>query len=95
MTKWIDAKAETPTELKPVNVVWVNRNPPKYYSHVKDIPYVATAVYYSGHWYWWDAVIEDMLVEYGPTMYEVIDSDIEITHWAYLPKPPQEMMENV
>lgn len=91
-TKWISVKDRLPEENKAVNIVWVNHNPPSYYQHIKDKPFVATGVYYDGNWYWWSDVIEDVIAEYGGRVdiAGMIDPDIEITHWQSLPEPPKE-----
>lgn len=88
---WISVKDRLPEELTPVNVVWVNHNPQLYYSKIKDVPQSnATAVYFCGRWYWWDAVLIDWLGEYGRGREEsLVDKEIEITHWMPLPEPPE------
>lgn len=90
MSDWISVEDRLPEENVPVNVVWVNRCPPSYYAHIKDKPFVATAVYFRHCWYWWDANIEDYLAEYGYWKNGVIDESIEVTHWMPLPEPPKE-----
>ena len=93
--KWVSVKDRLPEELTPVNVVWVNHNPQLYYSKIKDVPQSnATAVYFCGRWYWWDAVLIDWLGEYGRGREEsLVDKEIEITHWMPLPEPPMEAKE--
>ena len=88
-TPWIPASVRLPKELEPVNVVWVNHNPEPYYQEMKDVPQKATAVYYREKWYWWPCVCEDFLAEYGRNEPDLVDSDIEITHWMPLPEPPK------
>ena len=63
--KWIPVTERLPEDNKAVNVVWVNHNPLDYYKHIKDKPQTATGVYYRGRWYWWSAVVQDYLAEYG------------------------------
>ena len=41
----------------------------------------------NGMWYWWSCVCEDFLAEYGRNEPDLVDSDIEITHWMPLPEP--------
>lgn len=43
MSEWISVKDRLPDKLEPVNIVWVNREPEPYYSHIKDKPFVANA----------------------------------------------------
>ena len=89
---WISVKDRLPKENTAVNVVWVNRNPVRYYAHIKDKPFVATGVYYDGDWYWWSDVIEDVISEYGGRVNIAgrIDPDIEVTHWMPMPELPKE-----
>lgn len=88
-TPWIPCSERPPKELEPVNVVWVNHRPEPYYGKIKDVPQKATAVYYREKWYWWSCVCEDLLAEYGTNETDLVDSDIEITHWMLLPEPPK------
>lgn len=89
-TPWIPASVRLPKELEPVNVVCVNHNPEPYYQEIKDVPQKATAVYYREKWYWWSCVCEDLLAESGRNEVDLVDGDIEITHWMPLPKLPEE-----
>ena len=89
-TRWIPCSERPPEELEPVNVVWVNHNPEPYYQEMKDVPQKATAVYYRKRWYWWSCVCEDLLAECGRNEPDLIDRNIEITHWMPLPEPPEE-----
>ena len=63
--RWIPVSERLPENGEAVNVVWVNHSPVIYYQHIKDKPQTATGVYYRGKWYWWSAVVQDYLAEYG------------------------------
>lgn len=85
---WIPCNKQMPDELEAVNVTWVNHLAPPYYKHIEDVPFVDSAVYYRGKWYWWDATVIDVLAEYGEDCNaEQIDKDIEVIAWMPLPKP--------
>jgi hypothetical protein len=88
--KWISVKDGLPDELETVNIVFVNHNPQIYYADIKDKPMTATAIYCKGKWWWWSAVCEDYLAEYGRSICDEMDIDIEVTHWMPLPEPPSE-----
>lgn len=61
MSEWISVKDRLPDKLEPVNIVWVNREPEPYYSHIKDKPFVSTGYYHNGKWWWYSCVCEDYL----------------------------------
>lgn len=88
--EWISVKDRPPEEAEPVNVTWVNRCPAPYYSKIKNVEQTATAVYFNRKWYWYSNVCVDMLEEYGQNAVDLLDENIEITHWMPLPDPPQE-----
>ena len=86
--EWIPVSERLPEECEAVNVTWVNHNSASYYADMKGKPNVDTAVYYAGHWYWWNCVIQDMLKEYGEGFEaDKIDGNIEVTAWQPLPEP--------
>lgn len=88
--EWISVKDRPPEEAEPVNVTWVNHCPAPYYSEIKNVEQTATAVYFGGKWYWYSNVCVDMLEEYGKNAVDLLDENIEITHWMPLPKPMKE-----
>lgn len=88
--RWIPVTERLPKDNEAVNVVWINRSPVIYYQHIKDKPQTATGVYYRGQWYWWSAVVQDYLAEYGEWEPDKMDTEIEVTHWMPLPAPPKE-----
>ncbi len=83
---------EPPENNDAVNVVWVNRNPESYYADIKDKPFVATAHYHNGKWYWFSATCKDYLDEYGRCEVDDVDEDIDILYWMPLPSPPVNKM---
>lgn len=91
---WIPVSERLPEDYVPVNITWVNHNPDPYYADIKDVPFTATGICYKGKWYWYSAVCEDYLKEYGER-YETdaVDADIEVTAWMPLPEPYRESEE--
>ena len=87
--RWIPVTERLPEEGAAVNITWVNHSPVIYYQHIKDKPQTATGVYYRGKWYWWSAVVQDYLAEYGKWEPDEMDAAIEVTHWMLLPEPPK------
>lgn len=87
-TRWIPVEERLPEELEAVNIVWKNNNPEPYYENIKGKIFVATGYYYNGNWYWFSAVCEDYLKEYGKCPMDLVDEGINITHWMPLPEPP-------
>ena len=85
--QWIPCSERLPPELKPVNVTWINRQPPTYYEKIKDKPFTDTAVYYEGKWYWQSVLCVDMLKEYGESPADDVAHEIEIVAWMPLPEP--------
>lgn len=84
---WIPVGDGLPENTDPVNITWVNRNPEKYYADIKDVPFTATGHYCNGRWFWFSAVCQDYLNEYGDCPSDRIDDSIEVTAWMPLPKP--------
>ena len=89
---WHRSEEELPGSNDAVNVVWVNRNPESYYAGIKDKPFVATAHYHNGKWYWFSATCKDYLDEYGRCEVNEVDEDIDILYWMPLPSPPVNKM---
>lgn len=89
---WHRVEEELPESNDAVNVVWVNRNPESYYADIKDKPFVATAHYHNGKWYWFSATCKDYLDEYGRCEVDEVDKDIDILYWMPLPSPPVNKM---
>lgn len=90
---WIPVSERLPEDYVPVNITWVNHNPEPYYADIKDVPFTATGICYKGKWYWYSAVCEDYLKEYGDYEPDVVDDEIEITAWMPLPEPYRESEE--
>ena len=87
--KWIDVKDRLPEKLEPVNIVWKNMDPAPYYAGIKNKPFVGTAYYYNGKWWWFSQVCEDYLREYSKSDIDFIEDGIVVTHWTPVPKPPK------
>lgn len=91
-SQWHRVEEELPESNDAVNVVWVNRNPESYYADIKDKPFVATAHYHTGKWYWFSATCKDYLDEYGRCDADEVDEAIDILYWMPLPSPPVNKM---
>ena len=91
-SQWHRVEDGLPERNDAVNVVWVNRNPESYYADIKDKPFVATAHYHNGKWYWFSATCKDFLDEYGRCEVDEVDKDIDILYWMPLPSPPVNKM---
>lgn len=86
--RWIPCSSgNLPQTTDPVNITWVNRDPPSYYSFIKDIPFTATGHYHNGKWWWYSAACKDYLDEYGESEVDRVDDRIEILAWQPLPDP--------
>lgn len=77
-------------DLEEVNITWVNHDPEQYYADIKDIPFVASGVYYKGRWYWWSADCADYLRECGECPKDIMDDSIEVVAWKPMPEPYKE-----
>ena len=86
--RWVRCEERLPDNNDAVNVVYVNRNPPSYYADIKDKPFVATAHYHGGKWWWFSTICQDYLDEYGESDADEVDKDIEVLYWMPLPSPP-------
>ena len=91
---WIPVSERLPENNEAVNITYVNHDPESYYSSVKDKPFTATGVYFSGSWYWWSSTVQDYLDEYGRFEPCKIDEAVEILAWQPLPKPYHTESEN-
>lgn len=89
--EWIDVNDRLPEESAntPVNIVWKNTNPSTYYADIKNKPFVGTAYYFNGKWWWFSQVYEDYLREYSKSDIDFIEDGIVVTHWMPIPKPPK------
>ena len=85
--RWIPVAERLPQNTDPVNITLVNRKPSGYNEHIKDKPFVATGHYCNGRWYWFSAVCQDYLNEYGDCEMDRVNSAVEIIAWMPLPSP--------
>ena len=89
--RWIPVTERLPETTDPVNVTWANNDPVSYYEDIRGKRFTATACYHRGKWWWYSAVCQDLLDEYGKScMDDEIDEAIEILAWKPLPEPYQE-----
>lgn len=89
--EWIDVNDRMPEESTstPVNIVWKNMDPDPYYADIKNKPFVGTAYYYNGKWWWFSCTCEDYLQGYGESDIDCMDDGIVVTHWIPIPAPPE------
>ena len=86
--RWIPVTERTPETTDPVNVTWANNDPVSYYEDIRGKRFTATACYHRDKWWWYSAVCQDLLDEYGKScMDDDIDEAIEILAWRPLPEP--------
>ena len=86
--RWIPVTERLPETTDPVNVTWANNDPVSYYEDIRGKRFTATACYHKGKWWWYSAVCQDLLDEYGKScMDDEIDEAIEILAWKPLPEP--------
>ena len=86
--RWIPVAERLPETTDPVNVTWANNDPVSYYEDIRGKRFTATACYHRGKWWWYSAVCQDLLDEYGKScMDDEIDEAIEILAWRPLPEP--------
>lgn len=86
--RWIPVTERLPETTDPVNVTWANNDPVLYYEDIRGKRFTATACYHKGKWWWYSAVCQDLLDEYGKScMDDEIDEAIEILAWRPLPEP--------
>jgi hypothetical protein len=86
--RWIPVTERLPETTDPVNVTWVNNDPVSYYEDIRGKRFTATACYHRDKWWWYSAVCQDLLDEYGKScMDDEIDEVIEILAWRPLPEP--------
>ena len=85
--RWIPVTERLPETTDPVNVTWANNDPVSYYEDIRGKRFTATACYHKGKWWWYSAVCQDLLDEYGKScMDDEIDEAIEILAWRPLPE---------
>ena len=85
--RWIPCSERLPEEYEEVNITWVNTDPERYYADIKGVPFVGSAIYCKGRWYWYSATCKDYLEEYGFAQGDEMDEAIKVTAWMPLPKP--------
>ena len=90
---WIPVTERLPEELEEVNITWINTAPEPYYDFIKGKPFTGTAVYHKGRWYWYSAVCNDYLAEYGISPNDTMDECINVIAWMPLPEPYKEEQE--
>nr|DAJ53363.1 MAG TPA: Protein of unknown function (DUF551) [Caudoviricetes sp.] len=91
MAEWINVHDRLPEEstYTPVNIVWMNTSPEPYYKSIRNKPYVGTAYYHRGTWWWFSNECGNSLREYGESAFECMAGGIVVTHWMPIPAPPE------
>ena len=88
--KWILSKDRLPDTIRPVIVTWTNTKPESYYRDILGKNFVGCAHFCNGKWYWYSAVTEDYLAEYGRFEVEEFDEAIKVIAWQEMPYPYDE-----
>ena len=84
---WILCSERLPENYETVNITWINKKPAPYYENIKDKPFMGTAIFHYGKWYWYSCVCEDYLRECGDSTCDRMDKDIEVIAWQPLQEP--------
>ena len=92
---WILCSERLPENYETVNITWINKKPVPYYEHIKDKPFMGTAIFHYGKWYWYSCVCEDYLRECGDSTCDRMDKDIEVIAWQPLPEPYKEPQKEI
>lgn len=90
MAEWISVNDRLPEEstYTPVNIVWMNTSQEPWFKSIRNKPFVATAYYYRGTWWWFSKMCGVHLREYGESEIERMADEIVVTHWMPIPDAP-------